>query len=402
MPQSLNCRFYFVYVLSALTAAAGGFKYDFRCVVYHGAKVGDIVFVWLNLPAYMRTSQGISTQVTVTSIREEVQGVRTLTISREDGGVFHYSPGQFITLIFRHTGKEERRSYSISWLPEDAHSLSFTVKRIENGACSRWLTDRVQIGDKLEVTEVAGFFVLPEQAEGYKQVILFAAGIGITPMVPMIQWLLANEKSVFVTLVYSNTEKSSTIFLESLEDLLRQYPDRLTIEFLYSNSFNLMRARLNKELTVVLLNEYLRFSVGNTLYYVCGPSDYMRMVTYALEEYGVERARIIKERFNTDKVGVKNPAPEDTAKHTVTMVRKGVTHSFAVTYPETILSAAKREGIALPYSCETGICGSCAAVCIRGKVWHSYNEVLTDKELQTGRILTCIATPVDGDVEISV
>ncbi|MBS1562920.1 MAG: 2Fe-2S iron-sulfur cluster binding domain-containing protein, partial [Bacteroidetes bacterium] len=57
-------------------------------------------------------------------------------------------------------------------------------------------------------------------------------------------------------------------------------------------------------------------------------------------------------------------------------------------------------GIALPYSCEAGRCGSCAATCTKGKVWMSYNEVLLDEELAKGRILTCTGYPVGGDIEL--
>jgi len=54
--------------------------------------------------------------------------------------------------------------------------------------------------------------------------------------------------------------------------------------------------------------------------------------------------------------------------------------------------------IELPYSCETGRCGTCAAVCKRGNVWMKYNEVLTDEDIRANKVLTCTGYPVYGDV----
>jgi len=73
-----------------------------------------------------------------------------------------------------------------------------------------------------------------------------------------------------------------------------------------------------------------------------------------------------------------------------------------VDYPDSILAAAKKQGIQMPYSCEAGRCGSCVARLTSGKVWHAYNEVLTDAELAQGLVLTCVAHPVGGAVELTL
>ncbi len=79
--------------------------------------------------------------------------------------------------------------------------------------------------------------------------------------------------------------------------------------------------------------------------------------------------------------------------HIVHVDVKGKHVQLTVQYPLTILQAAKQAGLELPYNCEAGKCGTCAATCLQGKVWHSYNEVLVDSELEKGRILTCTAFP---------
>ncbi len=94
--------------------------------------------------------------------------------------------------------------------------------------------------------------------------------------------------------------------------------------------------------------------------------------------------------------------PPDKEKHAVTIHLGKQKIALHVQYPTTILAAAKAKNIELPYSCEAGRCGACAATCTRGKVWMSRNEVLTDRELEQGRVLTCTAYPVSEDVALRI
>jgi ring-1,2-phenylacetyl-CoA epoxidase subunit PaaE len=293
-------------------------------------------------------------KVIITSIKEEVNEVKTFTIIAEDGNLIPYQAGQFLTFVFDHRHKEERRSFSISSAPETETSISFTVKRVDNGAYSRLLIDRAKPGDVLYTTGAAGLFVLPENIEGYKQVFLFAAGIGITPIYSLAKSMLHKYPQLQVTLIYSNPHAGATVFLKELQELQKQYSGRLTIEFLYSSSFDLSRARLNKSLLPQLVNEYAKCGLTEMLFYVCGPFSYMRMVIFALEEMGIKDDQIKKENFNTNDKPVIHRTPPDTETHIATVTFDGATHSFPVTYPDSILQAAKKQGISLPYSCETG------------------------------------------------
>src|SRR5580692_264367 len=103
---------------------------------------------WLNL-CCRQTVNGAMQQVIISSIKEETPGVKTFTIKGEDGDPIPYAAGQFITFAFTHHGKEERRSFSISSSPVPEEPVSFTVKRIDNGAYSRLLIDRARVGDRL-------------------------------------------------------------------------------------------------------------------------------------------------------------------------------------------------------------------------------------------------------------
>lgn len=340
--------------------------------------------------------------VIITSIREEIPGVKTFTITSEDGGAIPYVAGQFITFVFMHHGKEERRSFSISSSPALHEPLAFTVKRIDNGAYSRLLTDRLVIGDKLQTTGPAGLFLLPEYPAPFEQVFFFAAGIGITPVISLIKTLLCTRPDKYVVLIYSNRSREEVIFHDELQLLLQNFQSRFKLELLYSTAFNLQRARLSKQLLAIMLNEYALVPKEKMLFYVCGPFSYMRMAILALEEQGMHNEQIRKENFNTNDRQIIKAEPPDKSAHLVTITLNGKDHSFPVQYPDTILQAAKRHGLSLPYSCEVGRCGSCAALCTHGKVWMAYNEVLMDADVQKGMTLTCVGHPVDGDVDLVV
>lgn len=311
-----------------------------------------------------------------------------------------YKAGQFLTLVFAfENGYEERRSYSLSSLPLPGSPLAITVKRVPNGIYSRYLHDVAQPGDVLLTIGASGFFTLAEDMSPYRQLLFFAAGSGIVPILPLLQTVLQQYPGMPVVLVYSNRNQGSTIFYEQLLRLQQEYKDQLQIEFLQSSALNLARARLSKWLLETLLKEYLKVRPQQVLCYVCGPYDYMRMATIGLVDHDVPQQQIRKEDFMPLKI-VPKILPPDTEAHQVTLHMASGDHQLTVQYPDTILKAARKAGLSLPYSCEAGRCGTCVARCSSGKVWMSYNEVLLDEEIAKGMVLTCTGYPVGGDARL--
>lgn len=351
----------------------------------------------------MKQGNGLFRSLVVTAIELKVPGVKTFHLAAADGADIEYSAGQFLTLAFNINDTEFRRSYSFSSCPHVDSAPAITVKRVDNGACSRLLFDTINVGDKLNSIGTFGFFTIPDNISQYNQVFFFAAGIGITPVLPLIKALLHFHPNIYVVLVYSNSSISVTAFYDQLNQLSAEFKGRLNIVYLFSSSFDLTCARLNKYLVKSLVNETGHDSTSpNSLYYLCGPFAYMRMVVYALEEIGIPTHQIRREQFNTYRTETLQNLPPDFGTRMVTIHSQNTTTTIPVTYPDTILQAAKKFGLTLPFSCETGRCGSCAARCISGKVWHSYNEVLMDIELQQGSILTCTGYPLSDPVEIVV
>ena len=339
--------------------------------------------------------------ITITRIKEEVPGFKTFVFGADDAKGIQYQPGQYLT--FSHVGHsgEIRRSYSITSTPVLQEPLSIGVKRVENGFFSRLLIDRAQVGDKLQTIGASGLFTLPNDLDLYTQVFLLAAGSGITPVYSLLKTLLYAHPGVKVVLIYSNNNPDKAILRDDLEELAQRFPDQLHVEFLYSTSPDLSRARLYKDLLQALLSEYAVAPYHQILFYLCGPTTYMRMCFYALRQVNVPNDNIRRESFSTVKVKVPL-LPPDTNPHNVTLRLKGREYQVQVQHPTTILQAANKAGVPLPYSCEAGKCGSCAAHCTKGQVWMSYNEVLTEKDLAKGLILSCVGYPVGGEVVLEV
>lgn len=333
----------------------------------------------------------------IVDVLDETVDTKTFVLQAINGWTPLYKPGQFLTLIFRTKHGEKRRSYSISSSSVLNEPLSITVKKIENGEFSRYMLRHFKVGDEIESSGISGLFVLPEKI-GATDFCFLAAGSGIVPCYAIIKTLLATASNK-ITLIYSNRNKEETIFYNELVGLQEKYSTQFSIHFLHSSNSDIYYRRLSKWLLEQLMEKYLPKDVSKTLFYLCGPFDYMQTIEITLR-IQVPKENIIKENFSSLPRLIL-PEPPDKEPHKVTIHINKQIHTLHVQYPKSILKTAKEQGIELPYSCEAGRCASCIATCTEGKVWMAYNEVLVDKEIAKGRILVCQAYPIAGDVEIS-
>jgi ring-1,2-phenylacetyl-CoA epoxidase subunit PaaE len=345
-------------------------------------------------------NDSIYKRLIIKKVHEEVKNFKVFTF--EENHNIQYKAGQYLTLVKYHQKEEVRRSYSVTSSPVLNEPLSIGVKRVDNGFFSRQLIDTAKSGDEILTTGAGGFFLLPDDSDNYKQLIFFAAGSGITPIFSLIKTALHAHSYLSIVLIYSNASREKAIFFSDLQKLRLLFPDRFHIEMLFSNSFDLANARLHRDLIFTFIHQLSIVSKERVLYYICGPENYMRLCTYTLLEHGIETNRIKKEDFYISAVRKRDAIPPDKQDHTARIHIKNRTHDIIVHYPDSILKTAKKQELALPYSCEAGRCGNCVARCVSGNVWHSYNEVLTEKELQEGLILTCVGHPIGGDVELEI
>lgn len=341
---------------------------------------------------------GMRKKVWIREILPETKDCKTFVLESPDEPLV-YKAGQFLTFIFDTAFGEVRRNYSLSSSPDLGEPIQITIKRMANGLFSRKMVDRAQPGDMLTTIGASGFFILPDDMNQCRQLFLLAAGSGITPVFGLLKTVLHRFPQVDIVLIYSNHSKEDTIFYSALQQLQSLNPKRFKVEWLFSNAADHTKARLSNWLLGELLKKNLTAPFINCLFYLCGPFNYMRMITITLLSAGVKMANIRKEEFVIIPPAVQ-PLPPDTANRQVFFWFNKKRYEISSVYPQTILQSAKQAGIELPYSCETGRCGTCAAICTKGQVWMKYNEVLTEEDLRNKRVLTCTGYPVYGNVEL--
>ncbi len=333
----------------------------------------------------------------VLDVEYPIHGVKKLILDPLQVGP--YKAGQYLNLV--HPQSEERwlRSYSFYTCPDSDAQPGICFKRIDNGRMSRYLYDQIKPGDYLISKGVQGLFCLPEDLSDCDQLFFFAAGIGITPIFSMIKSALHRGFAGRIVLVYANSSRSTTLFYDALKQLAEMHQDRFVLDLFFSSNKDLLRARLSKQVLEGLVPRLSKASPERTVFFTCGPHAFMRMIQFGLIEQGFSADQIRREHFHT-QVGVTVHWPQDKGSYEVELEWKGQQQRFMAGYPDTILQAALKHGLDLPYSCEVGMCGSCLAYLTEGEVWHRQNEVLTDKDLQEGKILTCVAYPQGGPVRL--
>lgn len=319
---------------------------------------------------------------------------------------YFYLPGQYITLLLEINGNEVRRPYSLSSYPPVDANPFVTIKLIENGEASRYVHEQLKTGDNIDTLAPNGKFILPETHPG--QLFFIAAGSGISPIFGLMKQSLHGGSSK-VVLIYSNRSRESTIFYDELKQLEEQFQYRFTIVWLFSTNKNLLFARLNRSLLEELVKKYLAVNKNEALFYTCGPFYYMEMIFITLITMGFSQEQLFKETFALPEDEEEDDgsliADEETPEYVDASVKlklDGHWHTLTVNKDQTVLQAALKQKIKLPYSCKNGMCSTCTSQLLSGEVHLHYNQVLTDKDIASGRILTCTAHPLTGNLTIEV
>ncbi len=310
---------------------------------------------------------------------------------------FTYAAGQFCTFRVPIGGENLLRCYSMSSAPETDDDLTVTVKRVPGGAVSNWINDHVLAGDEIETTCPAGVF---RAAEPTTDLVMFAAGSGITPVISLVKSALASTKTR-VRLLYANRDHESIIFRETLEALSTDHPDRLVVVH-----------HLDVEHGIPDQRSVENF-LGNRLprgaqFFICGPAPFMELTEGALLGNGIDPADIHVERFSPagGPTDVAEPGPDSAdavdpaGAATVTIELDGRTESTSHRPGTTVLQVARETGLTPPYSCESGSCATCIARLVDGAVTMRVNDALTDDEVDDGWILTCQSVPASAAIHV--
>lgn len=309
---------------------------------------------------------------------------------------FNYLPGQYLTLKLKVKEEELRREYSICTSPLTNDFITVTSKRVDNGRVSNYLNDQIKVGDQIEVMAPAGSFTLKTNPQQSKHYFLFAGGSGITPIQSILKSALLAEEQSRVTLVYQNRTEDDIIFKQQLSQLANEYEDRLKVIHVLSSK----EGRLTKEKVIDLIKNNLKPS-ENFEFFMCGPNGLMEVISDTLKGMGAPKERIHRELFTAPEkksAAIVDAASETITTQNVTIILKQQEHKLEVEPNSTVLFSALDKNLDPPYSCQSGICSTCRAKLVSGKVVMDEREGLTDKEIEQGYVLTCQAHPLTDDV----
>ncbi|MEJ8849221.1 1,2-phenylacetyl-CoA epoxidase subunit PaaE [Variovorax rhizosphaerae] len=324
--------------------------------------------------------------------------------------VFGFTQGQYLTLRTDIDGQDLRRSYSICAGVDDGE-LRVGVRKVRGGVFSNWINEHLQPGHTVQVMAPQGRFFVPLDPASKRHHVGIAGGSGITPILSIMKTVLAREPKSRFTLIYGNRLLQSTMFKEEIEDLKNRYMTRLSLQMVFSDEHTdapLNHGLMNRE----KISEFLKSVVpagGIDHVFVCGPFQMNDEAEAALLDAGVPEERIHIERFgvalpSTGPVGavVHEAKPGDAETARIVIIRDGLQREISFTKNQpSILDAASAAGLEVPYSCTSGVCGTCRAKLIEGEVRMERNFALDKKEVASGFILTCQAHPLTERVVLS-
>jgi ring-1,2-phenylacetyl-CoA epoxidase subunit PaaE len=341
----------------------------------------------------------------------------TLAIPPEWRDQLRHHAGQYITVRRTIDGVEERRTYSIVTAPGGS-VLRLGVREQTGGRMSRELAGRIRAGDTLDVGTPVGRFrtaVDPARTQCY---VAFAAGSGITPVLSLATDILTREPQSRFTLIYGNRNTARTMFLEETLALKNRFIGRFSVYFVMSREPQhaaLMNGRIDGAKVQALAREVPEIASADE-YFICGPGGMVDEVRDAVRAMNAA-APIRFERFapagdatraakaDSSPRAAGAQAPEADVRDvlaTISVLMDGRRRSFFMAPGDaSVLEAAERAGIELPFSCRAGICATCRTKIVAGGAQMTHNIALEPWEVDAGFVLCCQARPTTPSLELS-
>ncbi|WP_235560199.1 2Fe-2S iron-sulfur cluster-binding protein [Microbacterium sp. Leaf288] len=326
----------------------------------------------------------------------------TLDVPDDQREEFAHTPGQHLVVL--HDGI--RRTYSIASVAGKA-TLRIGVKEVPDGAVSTWINRQLKVGDQIPVMAPTGTFTLHPDAENRNRYAAIVAGSGITPVMSLAASILEAEPGSSFVLIYGNRATSTVMFLEDLEDLKNQHPDRFEVHHVLSReqqASDVLTGRLDRGKIDELLERFAPSFEGVRSWFLCGPFGVVESAREALAAHGVPATSIHHEVFFVDDapaLPVRAVTSESTRNPEVTATLSGRRLTVQVaSEQETVLDAVLRARPDAPYACRGGVCGTCRALLVSGSAEMVRSYALEEPEREAGYVLTCQAYPTSEKVAV--
>ena len=333
--------------------------------------------------------------LTISEVRRETDDAVAISfdVPKALSDAYGFAPGQYLTLRAEVNGEDIRRSYSIASAPGEP--LTVGVKKIADGTFSAY-AHGLQPGDTVSVMPPEGHFTCTAE----RNIVLIAAGSGVTPMISIAAAALARKAQV--TLVYGNRTTDSIMFREALAALKDRYIDRFTLLHILSREpqdVPLFNGRIDGAKIAQLADAGVVDVDRSDGIFLCGPTEMIRDVTETLRGRGIRSAGIHYELFYVDG----EPQRKAKSAEAESAAAKGVAVQVVIdgsrreigfgSGDENIVAAAARQGLDLPYSCKGGMCCTCRCKVVEGSAEMAVNYSLEQWEMDAGFTLACQARP---------
>lgn len=310
-----------------------------------------------------------------------------------------YLPGQFIAVRVKPVkGENEQiRNYTLSDSPgKDYYRI--TTKREEHGIVSNYFHDKLNEGDIVEVSKPSGnFHLIPGNSN---PVVLLSGGVGITPMLSMLEFITEKEAAKKVFFLHSSLNKDVQPVFHRLKEIESNNKNLyLSIHHTYPNSDEIQDIDFNYK--GMISKKYLSLVLPKTEsdYFLCGPTMFMEAMYQNLIALGVKEEKINYEYFGEGKRLGSQP-----------LIQKSVSKSYKVRFTksdvevdwddpnQSILEVAEANGLSPVFSCRMGTCSSCESRLLNGNIEYDPEPFMDPTK---GKIFICCAKPT-SDVEIEL
>ena len=326
-----------------------------------------------------------------------------LSAPQEHKEKFYFQPAQFLTFQFTLNGKSFFRSYSIASSPLKDDLLKITLTKVQGGLVSHYMIDHLKEGDEiLSQTPCGSFYKLPDQLK-QNQYVLFAAGVGITPLYSILQTVLESFSQDKVFLIYSCRNPKEVIYQKDLQQCLDTHKDRLKVKIIFSST----EGRLDDKKLLSLFSDN---SFKDSLFYLCGPKQYMDMIKDFLKNKQISTENIHTEDFKVTPI--RGPKPDESSvffeaghfEEGEPEKLKARIYDEDVEIPldreTSLLEQLLEEGHQPPFSCTSGSCLTCMAKLKEGKVFQLDEGILDEENIKSLELLTCQCYPLSKKVVI--
>ena len=311
-------------------------------------------------------------------VQQETPDVWTLALINHD--FYRWQAGQFA--LVKIGNSDEMRAYTLSSTPGRSAFITLTVRQIEQGKGSGWLTRDVRPGNDIWLSDPQGDFSC--QRHPASHYLFLAAGCGITPIMSMCRWLHAQRPACSVQLVYSVRSPQDVIFAHELSAM----PPWLALTIIAENSATqaMLSGRLDRTRLAALVPD-----INQRTVMICGPEAYMETVQQDAQALGAEE--IFTEQFT--------PMNEVASEETQFTLRSPMRLQGG-TFPSgwSLLNAMEHHKLPVAAACRSGVCGCCKTRVTEGHYQTRSQQTLSDTEIAQGYVLACSCYP-ESDIVLA-